>query len=782
VGRVVILGAVAALLVGVSGASAARPVREPLHARAGGFLTAPSDQRPKTIALDYVRAHPGTFELDDGDLADLTLARAYRFGNGAVHLQWEQSYRGIPVFGPGLRANVDADGRLINVGEGAQPDPRVASVEPRLSALDALLAAGRAAGAAVVPGRPTSRVGAERTTEFADGQRASLTVFGERLAWRVLLQGDSRQVYDVVVDATSGETLYRVNLVREATALAFDNYPGAPHGGTQTAKVFDAPWLTASDSLFGQNAHVYTDPEDDIVGFPPPAPDPAPGHEIAPSAPGAWNYTQEVHSETTVNQHCPPAPGCSWNNFDLSFSWRDNLAQAGTQLFYLVNHFHDHLRDSPGIGFGASSNNFEGADRVNAQVDDGAATAGPPDDDFPACTGGPTGEGYTNNAFVIPVPEGMPLLMQLYLWSSYCTGGSEYDVNPADDALVVYHEYTHGMTNRLVTDAAGFPAMIGAQPGAMDEGLADWFALDMLNAEGFEPDTATPGELIAGRYENTRLRTQAFDCPVGVVVAVKCPSGGYTYGAFAKILGHDEVHADGEIWVETLWDLRTRLIATYGTGAGIDRARALVTDGMRLAPVNPTFLDMRNAILQADLNRGFGDRDRIWAVFAARGMGFRASTTGANDTSPVQDFSLPPPTGPPPPPPPSGDSTRPKVTKLSLSRKRFKVGQVTTFSFTLSEAATAKISIAKSEAGRRVGKRCRAPKPSLRRRPRCARYITVGSLLRPNLRPGAQRVRFTGRVGSRALRPGAYRATIVATDTGGNRSRAAKVTFRITRG
>ena len=158
-GRVVILSAVAALLVGVPGASAARPVREPLHAHAGGFLTAPSEDRPKTIALDYVRAHPGTFGLDEGDVADLTLARAYRFGNGAVHLQWEQSYRGIPVFGPGLRANVDADGRLINVGAGAQPDPRVASIEPRLSG--ARRAAGRRprrrgrgrAGAADPPGR-----------------------------------------------------------------------------------------------------------------------------------------------------------------------------------------------------------------------------------------------------------------------------------------------------------------------------------------------------------------------------------------------------------------------------------------------------------------------------------------------------------------------------------------------------------------------------------------------------------------------------------------------------
>jgi hypothetical protein len=636
-----------------------------------------------------------------------------------------------------------------------------------------------------VPGRPERATGSERLTRFADGQRAGLTVFGERLAWRVLLRGDSRHVYDAVVDATNGDTLYRVNLVREATALAFDNYPGAPLGGTQTAKAFDAPWLTASDSLLGQNAHVYTDPEDDIDGFPPPAPDPAPGHEIAPSAPGAWNYTQEVHPVTSTGQDCPPVPGCSWNNFDLGFSWRDNLEQAGTQLFYFVNLFHDHLRDAPGIGFGASSNNFEGSDRVNAQVDDGAATAAPPDDDFPACSGGPSGQGYTNNAFVIPVPEGMPLVMQLYLWSSFCTGGSEYDVNPADDALIVYHEYTHGMTNRLVTDGAGFPGMNGAQPGAMDEGLADWYGLDALNAQGFEPDSAAPGELRAGKYEHDVLRTQPFDCPVGASPAA-CPgtpgagSGGYTYGDFGNVLGVPEVHADGEIWVETLWDLRTRLIADHGAGVGIERARALVTDGLRLAPANPTFLDMRNAILQADLNRGFGDRDRIWAVFAARGMGARASTSSNNDTSPVQDFTVPS-TSSPPPPPPIGDRTRPKVTKLSLSLKRFKVGQVATFRFTLSEASTVKISIAKSEAGRRVGKRCRAPKPSLRRRPRCTRHVGVGSLLKPNLRPGARRVRFSGRVGSRALRPGAYRAAIVATDPGGNRSRAAEVTFRIVR-
>ena len=145
----------------------------PCARKPGGFLTAPSDARPVTIALDYVRAHPRTFELDGNDVDGLRLTRAYRSGGGDVHLQWEQLYRGIPVFGPGLRANVAADGQLINVGEGALPDPRVGSIEPRLSALDALLAAARAANAAVAPGHRARRraTSARRPSRAATGPR-----------------------------------------------------------------------------------------------------------------------------------------------------------------------------------------------------------------------------------------------------------------------------------------------------------------------------------------------------------------------------------------------------------------------------------------------------------------------------------------------------------------------------------------------------------------------------------------------------------------------------------
>ena len=223
-----------------------------------------------------------------------------------------------------------------------------------------------------------------------------------------------------------------------------------------------------------------------------------------------------------------------------------------------------------------------------------------------------------------------------------------------------------------------------------------------------------------------------------------------------------EVHADGEIWVQTLWDLRTRMIADHGAGPGIDRARALVTDGLRLAPANPSFLDMRNAILQADTNRGFGDRDRIWAVFAARGMGFRAWTTGNLDTDAVQDFSLPATLAAAPT---TSDTLAAAVSRLSMTRRHFKVGRAAQRHRVQVPALGVRqgADLDRPDAGGSQGRRrCRPAKRSLRHRPRCTRYVRLGTLMRVNLRPGSQRVTFSGRIRRRALRPGVHRARITA--------------------
>jgi hypothetical protein len=406
--------------------------------------------------------------------------------------------------------------------------------------------------------------------------------------------------------------------------------------------------------------------------------------------------------------------------------------------------------------------------------------------------------GCQNNASMSVGPDGNFGLMQIGLWSSDCeTTPQSYDVNGADDAYIVYHEYAHGLSFRLVVRPDGVGALnttVPSQSGAMAEAWSDWYAKDYLVAAGLEADTGAPGELRAAAYENDTLRSQPFDCPVGGGPPA-CPGspaagpGGYTLGDFGKVIGFPEIHADGEIWVETLWDLRTALIAAHGAD-GITRARAIITDGMRLSPDYPSFLDMRDAILQADLAHGFGDRDLIWRVFAARGMGVNAIAQGDTDTSPIEDFTTPPPL----PPPPARDTTRPVVSRLSMARKRFRVGSARTlkvasararrgsaFRFRLSEAATVTITVERALPGRRVGKACRRPARRLRHRKRCTRHVRKAKLTRKRLKAGRNSVAFSGRVGRSALARGGYRATVTAKDAAGNASRARRTSFRIVR-
>ena len=63
----------------------------------------------------------------------------------------------------------------------------------------------------------------------------------------------------------------------------------------------------------------------------------------------------------------------------------------------------------------------------------------------------------------------------------------------------------------------------------------------------------------------------------------------------------NEVHNMGEVWCVTLWDARANLINKLGYTAGNHLILQLVTDGMNLSPVNPTYLQERDAIIQADL-------------------------------------------------------------------------------------------------------------------------------------------------------------------------------------
>ena len=86
--------------------------------------------------------------------------------------------------------------------------------------------------------------------------------------------------------------------------------------------------------------------------------------------------------------------------------------------------------------------------------------------------------------------------------------------------------------------------------------------------------------------------------------------------------------------LETLWQIRQTL--------GAASTETLVTRGMELSPPAPSFLDMRNAIIQADLvNFAGANETALWSIFAERGMGYFAAST-SDDVDPIEDFSIPP--------------------------------------------------------------------------------------------------------------------------------------------
>jgi hypothetical protein len=132
--------------------------------------------------------------------------------------------------------------------------------------------------------------------------------------------------------------------------------------------------------------------------------------------------------------------------------------------------------------------------------------------------------------------------------------------------------------------------------------------------------------------------------------------------------------------------------------------------------------------------------------------------------------------------PPPKDTTKPKLTKLRLSAKRFRIGRKlasasavrtgTNVRYSLSEAATVTLSFERVSRGRKVGKRCVKAKRSNRRRKHCTRYTAVKPALKfANQAAGQRTIHFEGRLSRRkTLKPGAYRLTLRARDAAGNLS------------
>ena len=116
----------------------------------------------------------------------------------------------------------------------------------------------------------------------------------------------------------------------------------------------------------------------------------------------------------------------------------------------------------------------------------------------------------------------------------------------------------------------------------------------------------------------------------------------------------------------------------------------------------------------------------------------------------------------------------------TLVSAKAKVNKGTTFVYTLSEASRVLFKIEQPQKGRKVGRRCAKPSRKNRHKKACTRFVKIGTFAQAGV-AGSNRKKFSGRLGKRTLKPGRYRATLVATDKSGNKSRVRRLSFRIVR-
>ncbi|QWZ09402.1 M36 family metallopeptidase [Nocardioides panacis] len=610
-----------------------------LLTRLDGFLTGRSSQGAAKVTLGYVADHHDALGLSSKDLKTFHLRRDYVDVDGTHHLSWTQKVGGVDVFGNGLQSAVTDDGRLVSLG--GSPVSEAAAAPASATRLDtgdqAISAARTEQGDPAAPGaRDTAH------------QVLFVTRTGTHLGWSTVTMSAAHPTL-TVLDAHTGGLLFRRPLSSDATStdkldapkagsggLAYQYFPRAPRGGSQVSVDYTAKgWLDRNATkLSGNNSHAYSDVNDDNVS--------QGTEEAAPSAGHRWDYALKPFSVPGVSFCDNPYP-CSWDP-NVPYSWQANRAQNVAQVFFYVNNWHDHLLDGP-IGFTEAAGNFQlrnstrggvAGDAVDTQTDDGANTA----------AGLPDGS-HIDNANMSTPPDGQAPTMQMYLQHQPGTAYPDEDpfspTNVGDEADTVYHEYTHGLSNRLVVDASGNSTLGEVQAGSMGEAWSDWYAMDYLVDQGLQRDARGTADIVLFQYDGAGTavdRTEPLDCKVGDTTAA-CTggatghTGGYTYADYGQVIGSPEVHADGEIWSQTLWDLRDAL--------GSTRTEALVTRAMELSPSNPSFLDERNALLSADTVKfGGRDSDAIWKVFANRGMGYYAGSLGGDDSAPGADFHRPP--------------------------------------------------------------------------------------------------------------------------------------------
>ena len=633
-----------------------------------GFLSGPAGQGgaignaalnafpkndPHRATKAFLKQHRELFGHGPEALESATVQRDFVTAHNGLHtVVWEQRIDNIPVFEGVLVSHTTAKGELVSIGSHFASDASRAhhiALPKRNGQLTAAQAVQRAALSFELQLALNDIALLEQQAFAEQKHRFNIMAVGKdligettaeltllpmskdelRLCWNVVLKIRSRgEVFRLLVDTQTGEVILRRCLTAYVTNSTFNVFTSdspSPFSPSLTTPGTNQPPLVSRTLVIFTALNTNASPAgwiDDAVNE-------------------TRGNNADAHLDRDDNDAAdlPRPQGSPYHVFDFPLDLTQSPLLYGdaavVQLFYWCNFMHDKLYE---VGFTEAAGNFQvnnfgrgglGNDAVLADAQDG---------------------GGFNNANMSTFGDGVPPRMQMYLFN-----GPNPDRDGDYDAEIVLHEYTHGLSNRRVGGGVGISAL---QSEGMGEGWSDFYALSLLS----EPTDDVNATYAMGGYATYQFfgltqnyyygirrypySTDMSKNPLTFRDIDPTQASFHSGVPISPVFGGgapDEVHNQGEVWCVTLWELRANLITKYGWTNGNKLALQLVTDGMNLSPANPTFLQARDAIIQADLIDNSGvNRIDLWAAFAKRGMGASATSPASSTTVGLHEaFDLP---------------------------------------------------------------------------------------------------------------------------------------------
>lgn len=585
-------------------------------------LTPPSQQPLEQIINSFLKENQELYSLnlEQNQLKEVFNSKTQH--NGMQNVVLQQYYQDLPVLGAQLQVVLNRDGQIVLANSELVPkiDPSsdLSLIVSPQEAINLAADSIQSSPSLMFDNAPSPKLVlfpmASNHKSYLN-KRKQLTgnyVQELRPAWQVPIFNKQGEKYLIFIDGQKGEVLLRTNLTwhfdgQTPSYRVFTSNTPQPNlpfvsinppyverqlvttNGDKTAS--PNGWLDASNPVTtkGNNvdAQIDRDGKDSGNGFRP----------------------------TTTN---------SAFDFPLMLNTAgqepEQFSSASvTSLFYWCNFAHDYLYK---LGFDESAGNF--------QVDN-FGRGGMSGD--PVIAEAQDGSGF-NNASFGSSEDGFSGRMQIFLWKT-----ATPKIDASYDAEVIVHEYVHGLTTRLVGGPQNVISLLGPQSAAMGEGWSDWYAMSVLSKPGDDPRASYPYGSYVTRKFNQGIRRFPYSTDIKVN-PVTFADIDPTQSRFTKDV--TEIHNVGEIWCQALWEVRANFIDAYGFERGKQMVEQLVTDALKITPINPSMIDGRDAILLADqISNSSVNQCLIWQGFAKRGIGFSASSLGATNQV-KQAFDLPP--------------------------------------------------------------------------------------------------------------------------------------------